>query len=270
MAQNTKYLLCIVFLLKKTLFWGKGFMKYIATLIIVVIAFSCELAKMSQSGHKLTTMDKQFLALDTTSGVHDFQIDFIDKQSWKLRAIFPKKDVQGSKILVIALHWAGGGETYKVFSECLVAPAFAKKNAIVLVPDAENDIWYSPKNEKRILKLIQLANKNWNIDSKKVIIMGYSNGGNGAWYFVEHYPELFQAAIPMASAYPINGQKIEVPLFVIHGVNDELFDINRTRLWVEEAQKENKKIVFKRIPGLSHFEACNYLPALKEAVEWLP
>ena len=244
-------------------------MKYLIVSLGIVLSMSCNSIKMSHSPHKLSKMDKQFMALDTTLGAHDLLIDFIDIQPWTVRVVFPEKGSSKPKSLIIALHWAGGGDTYKVFSECLVEPAFAKRNAILLTPDAENEAWYSPKNKKRLIKLIKLAQKNWSVSPANTVIMGYSNGGNGAWYYAEHYSELFCAAIPMASAYEPSGNKIGIPMYVIHGANDELFDINQTRVWVKSAQEVNDKVIFRRVPSLSHYEACQYLPVLKDAVEWL-
>lgn len=247
-------------------------MKPSLIIFIIYLSFfliSCSTStKVTHSTHHLSKSDKRFLEIDTTPGQRDIQIDFLGDSPWHLRAVFPPAD-KYPKILVIALQWAGGGDNYKDFSDCLVQPAFAQKNAILLVPDAENEVWYSPKNEKRLVKLIRLAQKNWSITPEHTIIMGYSNGGNGAWYYAEKYPHLFHAAIPMASAYKPSGRKISLPMYVIHGANDELFDINQTRVWVESAQANNDKIVFKRVASLSHYEACRYLPALKQAVDWL-
>jgi hypothetical protein len=53
-------------------------------------------------------------------------------------------------------------------------------------------------------------------------------------------------------------------MFVIHGKNDELFDINHIKLVVEGSIKKGNKITFKILENRSHYEACNYVEALKE------
>ncbi|NNE77144.1 MAG: hypothetical protein HKN31_08735, partial [Pricia sp.] len=92
--------------------------------------------------------------------------------------------------------------------------------------------------------------------------------GNGSWYFAEHYPQLFSAAIPMASAYPI-GEKIDVPLYVIHCAKDELFDISRTRRWVYKTKGAGTELTFVSNNKLTHYQGCSYVDELKRAGAWL-
>ena len=98
--------------------------------------------------------------------------------------------------------------------------------------------------------------------------MGYSNGGNGSWYFAEKHSDLFTAAIPMASAYPIK-KKISIPLYVIHGAKDELFKVDDTRKWVNTSKEAGSDIILSINENLSHFEACAYVEELRKGGEWL-
>ena len=98
--------------------------------------------------------------------------------------------------------------------------------------------------------------------------MGYSNGGNGSWYFAEHHPELFSAAIPMASSYAIT-EKINIPLYVIHGEKDELFSVTKTSEWIRNSKEVGSDITFVTNESLSHFQGCSYVRELRKAQEWL-
>lgn len=184
----------------------------------------------------------------------------------KVRVITPK-DKNGSKPLIIALHWAGK-DVFTQYSQCLVEPAFKDLDCYIIIPDAEEMLWTNSYNENKIIRLIALAKKNWKIDATKIVVTGYSNGGNGAWFFADKYPNLISAAIPIASAYKIT-TKIKTPLYVIHGEKDRLFPINNTRKWIDLSRESGSNIVFKAIPNYSHFMACNYVFELKKAVVWL-
>ena len=106
------------------------------------------------------------------------------------------------------------------------------------------------------------------VDPARIAITSYSNGGNGSWFFAEKYPELFSAAIPMASSYRTLN-KIEVPLYVIHGKKDELFEFSLTKKLINIAEERGATITFAVAEELSHFEACSYTDYLKNAAEWL-
>ena len=174
----------------------------------------------------------------------------------------------GKRPLVIALHWAGGGEVYKEYFSCLVEPVFTAIDPVIIAPDAEYLAWTVPHNEHKVLTLIDLAKKFWNIDPDKIIITGYSNGGIGSWHFAHAYPDHFAAAIPMAGAYK-HARKTSVPLYVIHGQKDELFPVNQIEDWVRAMKAIDNNITFAIHPEHSHYTACAYTEELKKAMTWL-
>ena len=186
---------------------------------------------------------------------------------WKMRVNFPKESNE-KNTLIIALHWAGGGETYNEFNDCLVLPALGYLDTIIVSPEGENQLWDTKNNIDKIISIIANSQKYWNVDPEKIAIIGYSNGGNGCWFFAENYPKLFSAAIPMASSYLIN-KKIDVPLYVIHGKKDELFKISKTRQWIENTKNKGSDVTFIINEQLSHFQGCSYIDDLKNAGEWL-
>ena len=186
---------------------------------------------------------------------------------WKMRINFPN-EIQRENGLIIALHWAGEGITYEEFNDCLILPGLGALNAIIVSPEGENQLWSTRNNIDKVLSIIEHSQHYWNVDPKKIAVVGYSNGGNGSWYFAEHYPEKFSAAIPMASSYPVNEQ-IDVPLHVIHGAKDELFAIEKTKTYVRKTKDAGTEVKLVVNETLSHFQACLYAEDLKNAGEWL-
>ncbi|MDB4293218.1 dienelactone hydrolase family protein [Maribacter sp.] len=211
--------------------------------------------------------EKSFSKIVAKEGTRNETLTNDFGKKWKMRVNFPE-EVEASNTLVIALHWAGGGDTFEEFNDCLALPGLQQLNAIIVSPEGENQLWSTPNNVDKILSIIANATKYWNVDPDKIAVMGYSNGGNGSWYFAEKYPELFSAAIPMASAYAIS-KKITIPIYAIHGKKDELFSVTRTEKWVNQTKRKGTDVSFVVAKELSHYQACAYIELLNEAGEWL-
>lgn len=219
-------------------------------------------------------VEKTFSELDIKFGINDFSLDVPGNLKWNFRVIAPNAGGE-KKPLFVHLHGASGGsaDAHKATS-CYMEPGLENIEAYVISPNGGIEQWLEPVNQSQVMGLVTFAMKYWNIDSEKVVVVGYSNGGNGSWFFAETQPQVFSAGIPIASSYNTtntNGQprKIETPLYVIHGENDTLFPVAQTQAWVEQSIEVGSDIEFVVAEGLTHNEPCDYVPYLKEGVEWL-
>lgn len=242
-------------------------MHYFSLVLIVIFLFSCHPKSTTDFTNNMTDLEKQFLEIDTTAGIHETILQPHPVDKWQIRVQFPTEN-NTPRPLVLALHWAGGGETYKEYASCLAEPGLSALDAIILTPDAEFQTWNTRYNELKISQLMGLAIKHWNVDPDKIIVTGYSNGGNGSWFFADYHAHIFDYAILIASAYQTN-RKINIPLYVIHGEQDELFSAERTGRWVTDAQAMGTNIVWRTHPTLSHYEGCAYVKELQRATKWV-
>lgn len=233
----------------------------------VLLLFVFLLGLTTKAQEVVSSSEKSFSKIVIKEGSRNVTLTNDYKKKWKMRVNFPKAS-ETQNTLIVALHWAGSGDTFKEFNDCLVVPGLEFLNAIIVSPESENQLWTTANNEEKIRSIIANAKKYWNVDPNKIAVVGYSNGGNGSWYFAEKYPELFTAAIPIASAYPAR-KKIDIPLYVIHGKKDELFKISRTEKWVHDAKEKGTEITFVVEEQLSHFQGCAYTASLKKAGKWL-
>lgn len=233
--------------------------------ILILMLFVGHLSLQGQEN--LSKSETSFSKIKFKEGTRDVTLINDFNKRWKMRVNFPE-ETQEKNSLIIALHWAGGGNTYKEFNDCLALPGLEALNAIIVSPEGENQLWSTGNNVEKVLSIITNAQKYWNVNPEKIAITGYSNGGNGSWYFAQHHPKLFSAAIPMVSAYPIN-QKIEIPLYIIHGAKDELFELATTKKWVGKTKEAGTDLILVVNDQLSHFEGCAYISDLKNAGEWL-
>ena len=163
--------------------------------------------------------------------------------------------------LIIALHWAGNKEAYKIYSECLAFPSFEFMNAIIVAPSDNGKHWAESSNELKLLQMINEMKKYWPIDSSKIIITGYSNGAIGSWFLSQKYEGVFIAAIPIAGYY--NSAVNNTPVYALHGTNDELFKADEVESQLKNSINAGSNIHYQLLDNYSHYVGCSYVEALK-------
>lgn len=252
---------------------------FLSLFILVLIAFSFSNCSKDETDppavRTVEDVEADFQNIDISAGIHDETLRSITGTNWDFRVIAPDA-LPGVKYpLVIDLHGASGGSpTAHMNTECYVEPAFENKDVFIISPNGSTYLWNHFRNQEMVINLLIMARTFWPIDPDKIVVIGYSNGGNGAWFFGETQPGLFSAAIPMASSYTTvhpNGsiRVMPIPMYVIHGEDDELFPVDETTEWVNLTKDEGSEIEYVIAPGLGHYEPCSYVPYLKDAVTWL-
>lgn len=220
-------------------------------------------------------VETAFSELKVDDGINDFSLKVPGNLNWTFRAIVPELSNDEEVPLFVHLHGASGGnpDAHKSTS-CYMEPALEETKAYIISPNGGTNQWYEPINQSQVIGLVTYALKYWPIDPERVVVVGYSDGGNGSWFFAETQPQVFSAGIPMASSYSTIGangapRKIDTPLYVIHGENDDLFPVEKTESWVEQSVEVGSQIEFVVAPGLVHNEPCQYGAYLKEGVSWV-
>ena len=246
---------------------------------MLTINLSCSKRDRTRIVPKRTMSDVEmaFKALQLSPGIQDIEIKSLTEKPWHFRVISPKVEHHKAYPLIIDLHWASGGAAdAHQNTSCYLEPGFKGTDVFMIVPNGGSELWSSRRNQEMIINLVSFALTSWPIDRQKVVLTGYSNGGNGCWFYGETQSRLFSAAIPMASSYattPADGSsqavKMPIPMYVIHGEKDELFPLAQTQNWVQATKEVGSVINFEIAPRLTHYEACSYLPYFKNAVAWL-
>ncbi|KAA3630388.1 MAG: hypothetical protein DWQ02_18040 [Bacteroidetes bacterium] len=220
-------------------------------------------------------VQEDFADIDISPGIHDETFEFLNSIIWEFRVIAPDVAEGQTYPLILHLHGASGGsaDPHKT-TDCYVEPGFEDIDAFILSPNGGSETWNTFDNQEMVVNLLLLARSIWPIDPDKVVATGYSNGGNGSWFFGETQPELIKAAIPMASSYTTlhpDGyvRVMPIPMYCIHGEDDTLFPIAQTEEWVNQTVDAGSDVTFVVAEGLGHYEPCNYVDYLKDAVTWL-
>ena len=68
-----------------------------------------------------------------------------------------------------------------------------------VAPDALGGDWTDAKNEQAAVWLVKSAMKTYAIDPKRVVVTGFSLGGQGTWFLASRHQDVFTAAIPVAA-----------------------------------------------------------------------
>jgi predicted peptidase len=175
--------------------------------------------------------------------------------------------------LVLALHYGYDGAkpspyTGKGMIEAF-RPGLAGLGAIVIAPDALGGSWTDAQNEKAAVWLTRSAMKTYAIDPKKVVITGFSLGGEGAWFIGSRHQDLFTGVIPVAA--PVAGGDVEwkVPVYVIHSDKDEVVPYSSAKRHADRVKAKGAKLELKTVSGLSHYKTGAYGAHVGDAVKWL-
>jgi predicted peptidase len=172
--------------------------------------------------------------------------------------------------LVLALHYSGNPAAAGLaVLNRLVGPGLADLGAIIVAPDSLAGGWNTEQNEHAVNDLLDAVIASYAIDTKKIVVTGYSMGGEGTWHFAEKYPQRFSAAVAVAGAPPASAEGWRTPILAIHSNDDEVMPIAPTRLRIEELRKAGVHAELITLNGITHYQTSGFVDALRSAVPWL-
>jgi predicted peptidase len=189
--------------------------------------------------------------------------------------IFVPDEYTGEKPtpLILTLHYAGHGVPFygEMILQDIIRPAFRELEPIIVSPDCPVKNWQQPESEQLIFDLLDTIQEKFNIDPERILITGYSLGGNGVWHYAGRYPDRFSAAIVMAGTPPEDALEIDwqIPLMVIHGREDEVLPLYETKGIVTELEKMGLDIEFRILEGVTHYATNYFVIALRNTIPWL-
>jgi predicted peptidase len=182
--------------------------------------------------------------------------------------------------LVIALHGLGSDIHYMMEYNNLVELA-ERYGYIVATPMGYNERgWYGARgqgnefnqrqadpgpanlgawSEQDVLNVLKQVRADFNVDAKRIYLIGQSMGGGGTLYLGSKYPEPWAALAAMAPAIYISPDTIagarKLPIMVIQGDADTSVDPNVTRKWVAKMKELGMNYQYIEVPGGTHASA---------------
>lgn len=165
--------------------------------------------------------------------------------------------------LVVVLHPAGlrGYRFAKIWGET----ADRTGQFIVLAPeclDAKKRLW-SPADEALVLGTLKRCLAVFPcIDANRVLLTGFSQGGNYAYTFGLRNPSSFRAlavasgtlvARPSPQADAILERARLLPVYLVHGASDTQVPVERARASRARLEKAGFRVTYQEYPHLGHF-----------------
>jgi poly(3-hydroxybutyrate) depolymerase len=211
---------------------------------------------------------------------YDFKEAKMDKMEYGL--FVPSKYSKDKKTpLMIALHGLGGNPKQMMASQGLTANA-EKYGYIVAAPMGYNSSgWYgapapgggkgkgvggkkggnTPANlgelsEMDVMNVLAECKKTFNVDEKRIYLIGHSMGGAGTWHIGTKYSEIWAGLAPIAPAAfgaPTNLEKLNnLAVFVVQGDADTLVPPAGARKWVSKLKELSITHEYLEIKGGDH------------------
>lgn len=188
--------------------------------------------------------------------------------------------------LVVALH--GLGDTPEAFGAALRELAVPAR---VLVPQAPAahfrgyswfaiDMWQPDpaavaRGVERAAQLVAQGIELWQKrfgGPSSIVVVGYSQGGMIAFELAVHHPERIHAAVALAGWLPpalvptAAAPARMPPLFAVHGEQDEILAIERTRESVAALQRLGFPVELRTFAGVPHRPSAEMWRAAEERV----
>ena len=186
-------------------------------------------------------------------------------------AISVPKGYHGDPVpLILALHFGGEPQgAGRAMLEILIQPALGELGAVIIAPDSLGGGWSTAANEQGVKALLAAVEKSYALDQKKVVVTGFSMGGQGTWYWADRYPERFSAAVPVSGTPTPLAATWRLPVFAVHSRDDQVQPIGPTEQRIAELKKRGINAQMVVLNGIEHFETYKFVSGLRQAVPWI-
>jgi predicted esterase len=110
-------------------------------------------------------------------------------------------------------------------------------------------------SEKDAMNVLAMVRKEFNVDDKRIYLMGHSMGGGGSLHMGEKYADTWAALAPLAPAafgftWTADQKLAKVPMLIMVGDKDTL--VTNAQQLVDQLKGLKFQVDFKSMPGLDH------------------
>jgi predicted esterase len=122
-------------------------------------------------------------------------------------------------------------------------------------------------SEKDVMNVLDLVRKEFNVDDRRIYLMGHSMGGGGTLYLGQKYASTWAAIAAIAPAafglqMNILDNLKDMPVMIVQGDGDTLVRPEGTRRWVDEMKARKMTCEYREIAGADHGSVLG--PAIPE------
>ena len=174
--------------------------------------------------------------------------------------------------LVLFLHYGYQGARPEPFIGSGMIDTFASGlnnvGGIGIAPDVTGGDWLTSDNEIAAIYLVRSAIETYNIDRSRVIVCGFSMGGEGSWFFASRHSELFTGTLPIAA--PVAGSThLRIPAYVVHSKSDQVVSHSAAQTHVQKVRAAGGRVHFESLSGVPHHQMHPYIAGFNAGLLWL-
>jgi predicted peptidase len=117
-------------------------------------------------------------------------------------------------------------------------------------------------SEKDVMTVLEMIRKEFNVDDRRIYLMGHSMGGAGTYYLASTHGKEWAAIAPIApAAMAMTNDRTKVlqaikdagvPMLVSMGDADEAVPVANVRMWVDTMKELQMNFEYKEYPGVTH------------------
>jgi predicted esterase len=119
----------------------------------------------------------------------------------------------------------------------------------------------SQRSEKDVMTVLEMIRKEFNVDDKRIYLMGHSMGGAGAIYLGVKHPSIWAGIGAIAPAHAPAGifpqnyslaPAKRIPMIIVQGDQDPLVPVAGVRQWADQMKGLGVTHQYTEIPGGDH------------------
>lgn len=147
--------------------------------------------------------------------------------------------------------------------------------------------WWSYQPDGFVMRALREVRRRFPVDGDRVLLLGYSMGGFGAWNVGLRYHDQFAGVVPMAGGVsrqeyiPLGrdrrsrsllGNARMVPLYFAHGDRDEVVPVHFDRWTAAWLKEQHLPFTYQEVPGGRHILddfKKGQGPLIDGLIEWL-
>jgi phospholipase/carboxylesterase len=175
--------------------------------------------------------------------------------------------------VVMALHGGSGNGRGFLWSWFAAARS---AGAILVAPTAVGETWAlmgDDPDTSNLARILGLVGDRWRLDRARLLLTGLSDGGTFTYVSGLEGDSPFTHLAPVAAAFhPLLAEMVEpgrargLPVFVVHGALDWMFDVELARQAQRALAAAGARVTYREIADLSH---CYPREVNREILAWL-
>ena len=175
--------------------------------------------------------------------------------------------------LVMALHGGSGNGRGFLWNWLRDARSFG---AILVAPTAMGNTWALMGDDldtPNLVRMVDLVRARWNIDSKRLLLTGMSDGGTFSYVSGLEAGSPFTHLAPVAATFhPLMAEMADaerlrgLPVHIVHGRLDWMFPVQVARQTQQLLSAAGAHVIYREIDDLSHCYPREMNPAI---LNWL-